>query len=318
MVSDTIVSWTKSRIKSLFESVASWIDDKDVKYEKAGLWSVKKLLAIEWFIKPFYQIASKYFERWVYIDFFCGSGLMEVTSTSFSKKHTCAGSALSPLFLFSQYPFTEYYYFDKERANIDALNKRISRIPNVPAGKIHVEPLPFEESSRKLFGDTGSLNKNAMALVVIDPEGLDVKWALLENILRNGKVDVVLTIMTFALARNHSKALKNHSGAYAKSMTEFFGDDNWKNLRTSEQLITYYMGKIENLNYYTHRVKIERKGASVIYDVLFCSKNKNVGRILKDLEDTLKQITPRTLAGLVGTVQREYNDLTEFFEESQK
>jgi three-Cys-motif partner protein len=314
MVKEDAYLWAKRRAKNLFDYVASWTDDTDHKYEKDGLWSVKKLLAIEWYIDPFFRIASKHFKKWAYVDFFSSSGLMLLTSETFQKKHTSVGSALLALFLAKSFPFKEYYFFDKERPYIDALNKRIARITDkLKDCKIHVEPLPFEESAQKLFGPTGSLNKNAMSLVVLDPEGLEVKWKPLHDILVYGKVDVILTIMTFALARNHSNALKNPSGAYARTMTEFFGDDGWKYLKSNgEELIAYYRKNIERLGYRTHRIRVERTGESVMYDMLFCTTSQTVAKIFKDLEAIMKEITPKLLAGAVGTAQKEFNDLTDY------
>lgn len=78
---------------SLFTDVTNWTDEQGIVYNKVDVWAVKMLLAIEWFIKPFTQIAKKYFKKWVYIDFFCGAGLIK-----FRNKHLCKGSALVALF----------------------------------------------------------------------------------------------------------------------------------------------------------------------------------------------------------------------------
>jgi hypothetical protein len=53
--------WTRRRAESLFADVTNWTDEQGDVYNKVDIWAVKKLLAIEWFIKPFTQIAKKYF-----------------------------------------------------------------------------------------------------------------------------------------------------------------------------------------------------------------------------------------------------------------
>jgi three-Cys-motif partner protein len=311
LVKEGAYEWAERRAKNLFDNATDLEDDSDVKYTKGGLWSVKKLLAIEWYIEPFYRIASKHLPRWVYIDFFCGSGLMSVTSPEFSKSHAAVGSALLPLFLSNRYPFKDYYYFDVEREKINALNRRIAKIPLPPDVKVHVEPLPFEESCEKLFGEGGLIRKKALALVIIDPEGLDVKWRMLEKILKNGFVDVILTFMTYSVGLNHSNAMNDPAGSYAKTMTEFFGDWNWKTLK-SDGLLPYYRKKIEGLGYRTYKVSVERTGQSVIYDLVFCTKNEKVGNIFRQLEEIMNEIRPRLLEGAIGRNQNEFKSMLDF------
>jgi hypothetical protein len=62
-------TWTKKHVSHLFSYASFWSNEKTA-YEKEGVWTVKKLVAIAWYIKPFCQIASKHFQKTNYIDFF--------------------------------------------------------------------------------------------------------------------------------------------------------------------------------------------------------------------------------------------------------
>ena len=311
--------WVKRRVRSLFSDVDSWANDSDITYEKVDVWTVKKLLAIDWYLLPFHRIAKKNFEYIAYIDFFCGSGLMRFGSEKYSKKHLCKGSALIPLFRADMHPFTEYFFFDTDKAKVEALRKRIERVKREktlnPALIFNLpELLPFEQSSRKLFGPRGLLNKKPLSLVVVDPEGYaEVRWDLIENILHYGKVDLIMTFMTFGILRNRGIALKDLTGSHARGLDAFFGDSGWRDLDTADDILRYYCDKIRRLGYQVRTVSVNEQGRRRVYDIIFASKNPAVGeRIFTDLENKMEDVTSELLADAIGVNQKESLDLDGF------
>ena len=299
-------------MKNLFYNAKSLEETTEIRYEKDGVWTVKKLLAIEWFIKPFHKIASKYFKTWNYVDFFSGSGMVGLSVKGFTSKHPCTGSALVPLFLANEFSFTDYYFFDINENNVRTLNNRIDKLrPNLPSNiTLHKsEAIPFEQASSKLFGLNGLIPKtSSISLVIIDPEDLAVTWNLLEPILTTNRIDMILTIMTYALALNHSNALREPA-KYAALITKFFGDDTWRHILDGEGLIEYYSNKIRNLGYKVQRVKVHRIGQSKIYDLLLITKNDTVAKIFGDLSRKMDQVTPKLLADAVAANEEEHRDL---------
>lgn len=310
--------WAKRRTEKLFSNVSSWqIEETERIYKKEGVWTIKKLLAIEWFIGPFTKISkTSPFEKWNYIDMFAGSGLVKISEKQFKKEYLCTGSALLPLFLANENRFTDYYFFDSYSPNIDALNNRIDLLyQKLPDNiKIHkAEVLSFEQSTLKLFGPEGLIPKNSLSLVVIDPEGLQVSWKLIEMILNNRRVDLILTVVTYALALNHAIAIKDYESSYAKTITNFFGDTVWQNIENSGGLIKYYCKKIQALGYKIKTIEVSRKGESKIYDLILATKNNNVYNIFGDLSVRMDKITPELLRSAIGSNKNEQSDLDKWF-----
>jgi three-Cys-motif partner protein len=310
--------WTKRRAANLFSNVSSWqIDVNEKVYVKEGTWPIKKLLAIEWFIQPFITISRKSpFKEWNYIDMFAGSGLLKISQKGFKKEYLCTGSALLPFFLADEYQFTDYYFFDSYSPNVNALNSRIDFLhPSMPSNiRIHkAEALNFEASTIKLFGSDGIISKNSLSFLVIDPEGLQVTWDLLKTILCNGRVDLIMTVMTYALALNHANAIKDHTSSYARTITNFFGDEGWRKMKNSKELLEYYCDKIGELGYRTKLIRVSRIGESKIYDLILATKNPSVNNIFGELSDRMDKVTPDLLRAAVGFNTKEQSDLDSWF-----
>ena len=112
-------SWSKNRIKLLYNEVRQW-NDTDVLTPNHGIWSVRKLIALRLLrITFFVKIMRRNFKRYIYVDPFAGSGLIEVNGKLFP------GSPLIPLLRFDEYPFDKYYLSDNDTEFISALHKRI-------------------------------------------------------------------------------------------------------------------------------------------------------------------------------------------------
>jgi three-Cys-motif partner protein len=305
-------TWTKRHVNDLFNYASIWSKDS-VAYEKDGVWTVKKLIAISWYIKPFCKIAQNHFKRWNYIDFFSGSGLVKISEKGYINRHLCTGSALLPLYLAKEYKFTDYYFFDKDQDNINELIERIEKLKlELPSDlNIHTpEALSFDISSQKVFEET---EINSLSLVVIDPEDiLSVRWDLLENLLTSRKIDLILTVMTYALAINHSIALKKPDSKIGKTISDFFGDEHWRKIRNSEELLEYYCNKIRFLGYNVFSIKVHRTGQSKIYDILLATKNQRVSKVFYDLSRKISEVDPQLLKDAIGSNQKESIDLDNY------
>ena len=84
--------WSKTRIQKLYNYVSQW-NDVDVSTKKLDIWSIKKILALEYYIKPYVEILrSKKLKSWYYVDLFSGSGMMRIDN-----KYNFPGSSLIPL-----------------------------------------------------------------------------------------------------------------------------------------------------------------------------------------------------------------------------
>lgn len=88
--------------------------------------------------------------------------------------------------------------------------------------------------------------------MVVDPEGMEIRWSTLREILETGKADVIYNYMCTAIRRQFSKACKKDRHAYH----EFFGSGEWKSLcglkeevKIGEALHEVFKSSIEALGY---------------------------------------------------------------------
>ena len=67
--------WSKRKIEFLVDKINPIKDDK-MKTSPGQIWSIKKLLVLDYCIQGFVVIFRKYFEKWVYVYTHCGTGLI--------------------------------------------------------------------------------------------------------------------------------------------------------------------------------------------------------------------------------------------------
>ena len=67
--------WTKKRISYLINKIE--LVKKDGEHVSPGqIWSIKKLLALDYYIASTHNIFKKNFDNWYFVDTHCGSGLI--------------------------------------------------------------------------------------------------------------------------------------------------------------------------------------------------------------------------------------------------
>ncbi len=297
--------WAKDRIRLLYKNVEKW-HDADLTTPKHDFWSIKKLIALDYYVVPFVQIMkSKGFKKWYYVDPFCGSGMLE-----FKKKYHFPGSPLIPIFHFDLLPFSGYYLSDIKSEYIDALRNRIKKIPKNKDMNIHIANADFSSRAENLFtGIQPESWKDTGYLVFLDPFGLDVDWKNMERILSSGPVDIIFTFPTWAIVWNRD----NKRAEY--KLTAYFGDDRWKKLRTQDDFIGHYCGKIEKLGY---RHKYKTFAIDVIqdggrrYHLILATQSSGGANILEALKKGVSSVTTETIYSAFSVTVGAKKDLDSF------
>jgi three-Cys-motif partner protein len=112
-----------NRIQFLYNEVQGW-SDGEVTTLKPDVWSIKKLLVLDYYIEPFVKIMhSNKFNSWYYVDPFSGSGLLKLR-----ERYLFPGSSIIPLLRANQSKFHRYYLSDSKSRYISALKNRVMRI----------------------------------------------------------------------------------------------------------------------------------------------------------------------------------------------
>jgi len=171
--------WLKGQLVKILD----WGDDAsqaspDV-FHEYGIHTALKLAALNHALDVFTPIAGgqskdgRKYGRSVYIDLFAGCG---VTRTD--KGDWLAGSPI--LAAHAKIPFDEVILVEQAEGRFEVLRQRISRIPRdrVP------RPILLRGNCNHLKGEIARLLRpNDLAFVCVDPEGTEVHWDTLQEIV---------------------------------------------------------------------------------------------------------------------------------------
>src|SRR3990170_3344067 len=200
-----------------------------------GFWSIKKEIALMYWIWPFLQIASKYFDSFYYIDLFAGSGLMKADEILFVGSPIVAIGSTLP-----DKKFSQYICLESDEYRELALEKRAAvacKHFGTCGAKIFQYDCNIELD--KVLRDCCSSEKTCF-LAFVDPQKItDLKWTTLHRLLTYGKGDVILNFPTMPVIRN----LRVPEAESA--LTYFFGDDLWRQVEpNAEAILKYFKHKI--------------------------------------------------------------------------
>ncbi|MDR4512329.1 MAG: three-Cys-motif partner protein TcmP [Nitrososphaeraceae archaeon] len=297
--------WTKNRLKYLFDNVKDWKDDL-VYTEYLGIWSMKKLIALDYYIEPFVKILRKNnFKKWVFVDPFAGSGLFKIND-----KFNFPGSPLIPLFRREQ--FHKYLLSDVNQKYINALNLRIKNFENIEIlNNIEIKKIDCNKRINEIFSGSRPNNwKDIAYLVFLDSYGLDISWDNMARILNSGPVDIIFTFMTWGIVRN-----KNIIQSRPK-LNKFFGDIHWQSLSKQDDFVEYYCKKIQKFGHYkkykTYNIAIENlKGNR--YDLILATQSEGGANVLNDLRKKIESINPKMIEGAFSVARGEQRQISEFY-----
>ena len=249
-----------------------------------GFWSLKKEIALMYWIWPFLQIASQYFDSFYYIDLFAGSGLMKAGSDFFIGSPLVAVCSTLP-----DKKFSQYICFEIDDSRGKALEERAS-----------IAAEHFETCCPKVFNvdcnkeletvlEQSCPTERTCYLAFVDPQGInDLKWSTLHKLLVHGKGDIILNFPTSGIIRNLTVVQSK------KALTDFFGDDYWCKINpTANDLINYYMNKIAHADSYRRVVDnlpVMDEFNHRLYDLIFATGSRGMKNVMSDIKSRLEQI----------------------------
>jgi len=243
-----------------------------------GLWSKDKYFYIKRYLEIFTKaMKDKWKGNLYYIDLFAGCGKCRIRETG----EEIDGSALISLQL--KFPFKRYFFVDLNPRALNALEKRIKDLPLVD--KVSIRQGDCNEKVGEII--TEIPQTGALCLALIDPTGLQIKFETIERLVKNRKVDLVVTFPEgMAIKRNIEKFLRQQESP----LDEFMGDRNWRiiyeceklntlnNHERKKRLITLYKENLKKLGYVSIKsedeilIKSSQKRLPLYY-ILFASKH---------------------------------------------
>ena len=272
-------------------------EDDGLTVRPSGDWAQDKLFYVKHYIETFEKsMRKREWRRRIYIDLFAGPGKCVDRDT----QEYFLGSPL--LALTTEYPFTDYFFVDMDKENLEALKIR-SRKTMVPENKIrfldgNASKVVYEVTqeirkidSQYIPGVWPSLN-----LAFLDPNGLELEWNVAE-LAQMKRMDLIIHYSQQGIERMAKRSINSQNET---TLDRFFGDDGWKDIYNKHKdsasgyhrpLINHYKSKLKKLEYvevkddeeiWTEPLMRNQKNAP-LYRLLFASKSELGIKFWKDI-----------------------------------
>jgi three-Cys-motif partner protein len=232
--------------------------DDGLPARESGEWVKEKLFFVQRYIDTFeVAMRSKPWRRRIYIDLFSGPGKCIIRGTN----EYLLGSPL--LALQTQYPFTDYYFVDKDQGNIDILQQRVQS-SNFPQSGIHYFVGDANEKVNDVVKEIRNFDRSFISgvlpclnLAFLDPEGLELEWSTVEALAKMNRMDLIIHYSQNGLTRNLDRCFASSEETF---VDKFFGDREWRTVYKAAKdktetlgihriLIDHYKSKLKDLGY---------------------------------------------------------------------
>lgn len=302
--------WLKSKLETLVEMTNTISKECQGQYSepKYGFWSLKKEIALMYWIWPFLQIASQNFDSFYYLDLFAGSGLMKANSYFFVGSPIVAVGSTLP-----DRKFSEYICLEIDKSRKDALERR-----TMIAAK-HFEtccPKVIEADCNEELAhvlERFCPKSKTCYLAFVDPERIsDLKWNTLHKLLVHGKGDIILNFPTSGLIRNFNQAKSE------RVLTDFFGGTEWKDVTpTSDNLVEYYKSKMVLVDGFRRNVDnlpVLDESNHRLYDLIFATGSRGMSNVMSDMKRRLDGIKTKDFRQIYKVIDGSQLQLTGFYD----
>ena len=298
--------WSKKIIKEDLKLISTIRNDRQIT-SPGDIWSLKKFFITKYCIDDFVSIFKKFFKNYYYFDTHCGTGLIKfneqlLKDTRFSR--SCLISLTHPT------KFTKYFLFDNNEEFIHTLSNRIEKLNNnILDVEFSIEKKEFSDSVNIIQNYN---NANSGFLVIIDPvEFKEIHWNLMEKILHVKTTDIIFSFMTHAMARNRSISELNNN--YGKLFTSFFGNEDWIDALTGEDLMILYVNKLKRYKKFVYRIPVYQTGKQINYHILIATNSNGANNVIKDAQK-ITQVNNKLLIDALKVVTGIQTEINDYFE----
>ncbi len=297
--------WAKERISYLIDEIVP-IKNDNHPVSPGKIWSIKKLLALDYYIAASHPIFKKHFKKLSYVDTHCGSGVISFDDDLLNLEKF-PGSPLIAALRNKDKPFSDYFFSDSSSESILALNQRLKQLKD-NVGNRHYQP------AIRNFTDTVQLISDKQEwgrafLIFVDPTGFtELVWEDVKKLLLIEKADIFITFMSYSFALNRPHALPDTE--HEKTFDSVFGNSDWKKCSDQEELLKLYLQQIGTIKKYVDVIPVFRTGESKLYDLIFASNNSaGAGRIMTYTKKIMTNVTTDLIKDALKVVTHKTTDL---------
>lgn len=259
-----VVSWCR-----ILNYLSETIQRVDEEYRPDGhedsfephLPTYKKLLLASSYVYNTLKIASKYAGNVYYLDVLSASGLSPVQGEDYAAPGSCFALPLACQD-WDEVPtppdqeFDKVWAFDYSKENLKAIECRREGI--VEEMELSLPPFTtvpgdantsisgvLDEIQQETVRCHQRNEKPPLTYAFIDNEALDIKMSTIQEIQQKVRADLLIHVPTRAIWREIQRS--RTEGDDGTAVTEFFGDDVWREIEDSSSIPQVYMEQVERI-----------------------------------------------------------------------
>lgn len=248
-----------------------------------GPWVHEKKFYLERYLRIFSRgVGRKWNGKLSYIDLFSGPGRSVIRGTN----EEVAGSPLVAL----DCEFARYVFVDSAEV-LATLERRLKDHPKLK--KVSLVEGDCNKVIEKVLKESPA---DHLTLAFVDPTGLQIQFQTIQRLVKNRKVDLLMTIQ---FGMGITMNLKQYSRSEGETLTAFLGSTAWRDdfraggtpSRIGHRILDRYMRQLQNLGYETvgnREIPVHTDSNLLLYFIVLASRHPR-GR---DLWRKTTQIQP--------------------------
>jgi three-Cys-motif partner protein len=187
---------------------------------ESGQWTAEKLDYVRRYLGIFETSMRGKWEVRQYIDLFAGPGKVCDRASG----EVFLGSPL--LALTAEFPFTHYYFVDKDEECMDALRQRYNASPH--SDRVWSRDGDCNELVHSIVEKVRQHDDSSLGVAFLDPSGVgDLKWLTVEKLATVKRMDLILLYPEGPLNRAIPSCIAARSPT---AVDDFFGGERWREI----------------------------------------------------------------------------------------
>ncbi len=321
---DYILEYTKSKNAKDIINSSKIFNDKGF-----GVWSFKKLIFLEYYLRPYLNIMIKNGFKCIFIDLFSSSGVNKIKEENIKSIGSPIISLLKGVIPIKKSGknnrFKKWFFIEKNSSFCEALTKRVNESIKI-INRECSENLKKEDikiicaDCNKVIGKVVDnikkeyKDEKVSILAFIDPYAFtEIEWESWKKLLSLTYVDIIFTLPLNTISRGF-KNCKSPEKYLPPSLIKLSKVKNILDINKFSEAYAKDISKLVNrsISYYDKGIKVKNDQNKEIYRVEFFTHCENATKLCLKKAKKLDKLNVNTLRTLLHLAQGEQKSILDF------
>ncbi len=322
---DYILDYIKSKEAIKIINSSKTFNDKGF-----GVWSFKKLIFLEYYLKPYLNIMIKNKFKCVFIDFFSSSGANKIPKEDIKSIGSPIISILKGIIPIKKTEknnrFEKWFFMEINPSFCKALNERVDETIKIVNDK-YSENI---KNGKDIIVNCGDCNKTIRQIVknlkkeykddkvgilaFIDPYTFtEITWESWKTLLSLKYVDIIFTLPLETISRGF-KTCKSPEKYFPPSLVKLTKAKRGLDIKEFSEIYAKDISKLvrRSISYYDEGISVKNHQNKEIYRVEFFTHCKNATKLCLEKAKELDVISLETLKTLLSCAQGKQKRIQDF------